>query len=465
MSTIVEEKWNEILDFMQEEYGITRVSRQTWLDPLTIVSVNDMNDELVLCLDDAVYNNNISYIKAKYSTLLRTAIAEITDHFYNISFVSSSSLNQEKKKAINTQPVLDSNSPSTDTYQFLDPKYTFDSFVIGPNNQFAHAAALAVAESPGELYNPLFIYGGVGLGKTHLMHSIARFIIENNPDLKVVYVSSEKFTNDLIESIRSGSKTKMTSSEFRDKYRNADVLLIDDIQFIIGKESTQEEFFHTFNTLHEAKKQVIISSDKPPKDMATLEERLRSRFESGITADIQQPDYETRMAILKKKCEELNSASMSDEILDFIVTNIKSNIRELEGAVKQVNFFARMNRQTITLSLVEEALKDMISPDKHKVITVEDIVNIVAEHFGITPNDIYSHSRSRKISYPRHIAMYLSRKIISISTTDLGRLIGNRDHATVVNSLQRIEEDIANNENNINQVIDILVKKINPPSP
>lgn len=465
MSTVVEEKWGEILEFLKKEYGVTDVSYRTWLLPLKISEIDEVKQEIVISVDDTIVGpNNIQHIETRYSQYLRTAIAEFTSIFYDLKFVSSSQLEQQKKdvSATSSQSAKEISSP--ETYYNLNPKYTFDSFVIGPNNSMAHAAALAVAESPGESYNPLFIYGGVGLGKTHLMHSIARYIIDNNPKLKVMYVSSEKFTNDLIESIRSGSKGNTTPTEFRNKYRNIDVLLIDDIQFIIGKESTQEEFFHTFNTLHEAKKQIIISSDKPPKDMITLEERLRSRFEGGLTVDIQQPNYETRMAILKKKRDELGASSVNDDVLNYIVTNIKSNIRELEGALTKVNFLSCLKKQKVTIELAEEALKDMTSPDNEKIVTVEDIVNIVAEHYGISSNEILSNSRSRNIAYPRQIAMYLSKKLTSTSVTDIGRIIGKRDHSTILHGIKNIENDIKTNENNIQSIIDVLIKKINPPA-
>ena len=320
------------------------------------------------------------------------------------------------------------------------------------------AAALAVAESPGDTYNPLFIYGGAGLGKTHLMHSIAHYIIEHDENSKVLYVTSEEFTNELIETIRNGNNSAM--SKFREKYRNIDVLLVDDIQFIIGKESTQEEFFHTFNSLHSAKKQIIISSDKPPKDMEILEERFRSRFEWGLIADITLPDYETRMAILHKK-EEMEGYNISEEVIKYIATNIKSNIRELEGAFNKVMASSKLEKKEVTLELAEQALKDIISPNEQKVITPDYIISVVAEHYHVTVADLCGNKRSSKIVMPRQIAMYLCRDIIDTSLKTIGKNLGDRDHTTVMHGIEKIENELKVNDN-LRNSIDTLKKKINP---
>ena len=300
MNNIITENWEEILEFLRVQHNITEVSFRTWIRPLEIYSVADHH--VIIAIDDTKVGNSKNFIESKFGFPLQVSIEEITGEHFDLEFKLSSELHQEEpaepspKAGKNTEKTDD----TTNKYPFLNPRYTFDTFVVGNNNSLAHAASLAVAERPAEVYNPLFIYGGVGLGKTHLMHSIAHYILKENPDAKVLYVTSEVFTNELIEAIRNRADTS-SIMEFRKKYRNIDVLLIDDIQFIIGKESTQEEFFHTFNTLHESKKQVIISSDKPPKEFETLEERLRSRFEWGLPVDIQSPDYETRMAILRKK--------------------------------------------------------------------------------------------------------------------------------------------------------------------
>ena len=404
---IIIDKWEEILQHVKEEFELTDVSFNSWLKPLKVHSFE--NNGYTNSLFILVPSNQmaIDYLNKKYALPIRVAIAEITGVDCEIEFI----LPEEAQKREAKKAVVSSNLNESIEKANLNPKYTFDTFVVGSNNNFAHAASLAVAESPGEMYNPLFIYGGVGLGKTHLMHSIAHFILERNPQAKVLYVTSESFTNELIEAIRNTNNTAMT--QFREKYRNIDVLLIDDIQFIIGKESTQEEFFHTFNDLHGAKKQIIISSDKPPKEIQTLEGRLRSRFEWGLIADISSPDYETRMAILRKK-EELDGYTVDDEVIKYIATNIKSNIRELEGALNKLMACSRLEKKEITLEMAEQELRDIISPDEKREITPELIINTVAEHFGIRPEDIKGKKRNSEIVFPRQIAMYLCREIIGI---------------------------------------------------
>lgn len=448
MKNIIINKWDEILKFLITEYAITDVSYNTWLKPLKVYDVKDYVIT-ILINDERIGPPSLNVIRNKYELLLKVSIEEFMNEPYEINFVLASqidSLNNKKDSFANKHNTMPS---------FLNTRYTFDTFVVGGNNEFARAAALAVAENPGEIYNPLFIYGGVGLGKTHLMHSIAHFVLNQNPNTKVLYVTSEKFTNELIEAIQ-----KKTTIQFREKYRSIDILLIDDIQFIIGKESTQEEFFHTFNTLHESKRQIIISSDRPPKEMLTLEDRLRSRFEHGLMADIQSPDYETRMAILNKK-EELDGLRIPEEVLQYIATNIKSNIRELEGALTKIVAFSRLKKRELNLDLAEEALKDIIYPNEKKIITTELITDIVAEHYNISPSEIYSKNKSRNISFPRQIVMYLSRKLTDSSVTDIGKSLGNRDHSTVLHGFNKITKDIEK-DSTIDNTIDVLIKKINP---
>lgn len=443
------EKWPEILQTVKEEHELTDVSFNTWLKPLEVFSVKD--DTLYILVPDE--QMGLNYITKKYRLPIKVAVAEITGKDYEIEFV----LPEQAKsmKAPKTIPFVSNESADKSG---LNPNYTFDTFVVGNNNKLAHAASLAVAESPGEVYNPLFLYGGVGLGKTHLMHSIAHFIHSNNPNLKILYVSSETFTNELIEAIRNGNNTAMT--KFREKYRNIDVLLIDDIQFIIGKESTQEEFFHTFNELYLSKKQIVISSDKPPKDMETLEERIRSRFECGLTADIGSPDYETRMAILRRK-EDMDNFHLDDEILNYIATNIKSNIRELEGALNKLLALSNLEKTEITMEVAMKELQTIISPDKPKEITPQLIIDVVCEHFHVTMDQMISKSRSSDIAKPRQIAMYLCKNMTDTSLETIGSLLGGRDHSTVIHGVNKIEEEVTSNESTAN-VISIIKKKINP---
>ena len=451
MNTVIE-KWDEILNIVKREHDLSEVSFNTWLKPLKVYEVNG-NVVTIIVPSEQV---GLSYITKKYKLPLQVTISEVAGmDNCDVRFILPEDVPAKKT-------VSSGNSHTAQDIRceeaHLNPKYTFDTFIVGSNNKFAQAAALAVAESPGEAYNPLFIYGGAGLGKTHLMHSIAHFIIEHNEKSKVLYVTSEEFTNELIETIRNGNNSAMT--KFREKYRNIDVLLVDDIQFIIGKESTQEEFFHTFNSLHSAKKQIIISSDKPPKDMEILEERFRSRFEWGLIADITLPDYETRMAILHKK-EEMDGYNINEEVIKYIANNIKSNIRELEGAFNKVMASAKLEQKDVTLELAEQALKDIISPDEKRVITPEYIISIVAEHYNVTTADLCGNKRSSKIVIPRQVAMYLCRELTSTPLKSIGKSLGNRDHTTIMHGIEKMEKEIIT-DSNLNNTIDILKKKINP---
>lgn len=446
----VMEKWDEILKIVKTEHDLSDVSFNTWLKPLKVYAVEG-NVVTILVPSEQV---GLNYISKKYKLPLQVTISEVTGmDDCEIRFILPEDIGASEEASYNK-----STQDARCEEAHLNPKYTFDTFIVGSNNKFAQAAALAVAESPGDTYNPLFIYGGAGLGKTHLMHSIAHFIIEHNSDSKVLYVTSEEFTNELIDTIRNGNNSAMT--KFREKYRNIDVLLVDDIQFIIGKESTQEEFFHTFNSLHTAKKQIIISSDKPPKDMEILEERFRSRFEWGLIADITLPDYETRMAILHKK-EEMDGYNINEDVIQYIANNIKSNIRELEGAFNKVMAFAKLEQREVTLQLAEQALRDIISPDEKKIITPDYIISVVAEHFNLTPTDLSGNKRNSKVVVPRQIAMYLCREIIDTSLKTIGKSLGNRDHTTVMHGIEKIEKELET-DLNLSNTVDILKKKINP---
>ncbi|MCC8141214.1 MAG: chromosomal replication initiator protein DnaA [Lachnospiraceae bacterium] len=447
----LEKKWEEILLRVKEEHDLTDVSFNTWLKPLEIYDVRD-NCVYVLVSSEQM---GLSYITKKYYLPLKVAIAEVTGTEYEVEFIlpEQAETMTRSRKAVRKMPTTEEEEKS-----HLNPYYTFDSFVVGNNNRFAHSASLAVAESPGEVYNPLFIYGGVGLGKTHLMQSIAHFILSNNPGLSVLYVSSETFTNELIEAIRNGNNTAMT--QFRNKYRNIDVLLIDDVQFIIGKESTQEEFFHTFNELHVAKKQIIITSDRPPKEMETLEERIRSRFEWGLLADIGSPDYETRMAILRKK-QEQEGVNLSDDVLNYIAINIKANVRELEGALNKLIAFSNMEHTEITLDIAIQELQNIISPETPHEVTPQLIIEVVSEHFGITVDQIMSKARSNDISKPRQIAMYLCKNMTDHPLDSIGQLLGGRDHSTIIHGIKKVSDEMMVDES-FRQTVETVRKKINP---
>ena len=450
------EKWDEILQIVKVEYDVANVAFNTWLKPLKVYEVRDNVVTILVPSEQSVL---LDIVNKKYRLPLQVTICEVTGmESCEIQFILPENV---PKKEIPSYNMSESKSLRDQRCEeaHLNPKYTFDSFIVGSNNKFAQAAALAVAESPGDTYNPLFIYGGAGLGKTHLMHSIAHYIIDNNENSKVLYVTSEEFTNELIETIRNGNNSAM--SKFREKYRNIDVLLVDDIQFIIGKESTQEEFFHTFNSLHSAKKQIIISSDKPPKDMEILEERFRSRFEWGLIADITLPDYETRMAILHKK-EELDGYNISEEVIKYIATNIKSNIRELEGALTKIVALSRLDNKEITVELAEEALKDIISPNDKREVTPELVIQVVADHYGITPLDICSQKRNKEIVYPRQIVMYLCREIVGTPLQSIGKYLGGRDHTTIIHGIEKIKADVVKNDSNLINTLDILKKKLSP---
>ncbi|MBP3616693.1 MAG: chromosomal replication initiator protein DnaA [Lachnospiraceae bacterium] len=443
----IKNKWTEILEYMKTEFIIPDAVYKTWLSPMYPYALKG-NNLIINFTDKQLGMMGIDFIKKKYLRYLETSVETILNESYEIDLVLSDDISEDDSST-------EQKKKRNESYDTLNPKYTFDTFVVGKSNHMAHAASVAVAASPGEAYNPLFLYSGPGLGKTHLMQSIAHDILDRNEDALIRYVTSEKFTNELIESIRNNK-----TSEFREKYRNVDMLLIDDIQFIIGKESTQEEFFHTFNTLYDSKKHIVISSDKPPKDIATLEERLRSRFEMGLIVDIGNPDYETRMAILSKK-NETDHLGIDNEILAYFAENIKSNIRELEGALNKLVALSRLKKQPITMELAQEALKDYISADNHKTITVGYIVDIVSEHMGISSSDIYSKKRSSDIANARQIVMYLATKLTTLSTTDIGKQLSNRDHSTVIHGRDKIEEDLKLNPQ-LQNTIDVLIKKINP---
>ena len=448
---LLTKKWDGILQTIRQENDLSNVAFKTWLLPLKVFRIEDHVLKITAPFEQAA-----TYVENKYKTFLYVAVAEAMGEEYEIKIITEDEASRETAY-VPPAKKMPAPVPVDDQKTNLNPKYTFDTFVIGSNNRFAHAASVAVAESPGKEYNPLFLYGGVGLGKTHLMHSVAHYILQKDPTKKVLYVTSEVFTNELIDSIRNGNNTSMT--KFREKYRNIDVLLIDDVQFIIGKESTQEEFFHTFNALHSANKQIIISSDRPPKDMGTLEARLQSRFEWGLIADISSPDYETRMAILRKK-EELDGYNIDDEVIRYIATNIKSNIRELEGALNKLVALSNLENREITISMAEEVLKDIISPNSKREVTPQVILDVVAEHYGVSSNDIIGGKRNSEIVVPRQIVMYLCREITDTSYKAIGILLGNRDHSTIISGDNKVRDKLAAGDTSLKSNIDTIRKKL-----
>ncbi|MBR6223061.1 MAG: chromosomal replication initiator protein DnaA [Lachnospiraceae bacterium] len=451
MKEEIEKRWDEILNYLETENGISRILIDTWIRPLKISKVKDK--DIYFIMEETFGQRGIQFLQNKmYDLDLCSAIQvlfNLTD-FYTIH--------------ITLEGEEDDNPSSTDSNVYdqlveasnLNPDYTFDTFVIGDNNKHAHAVCTAVASAPGKDFNPLFLYGGPGLGKTHLIQSIAHYILKNDPTKKVLYVSSTTFTNEIIEAIR-----KQKTEEFRQRYQNIDVLLIDDIQFIINKESTQQEFFHIFNILYESKKQLIITSDRPPKELKKLDERYISRFEWGGPIDIHAPEYETRMAILTSKAERDNIKNIPVEVFEYIATNIVSNIRELEGALKKISFYSRLGNQKITVELAQDILKDLVSNEMSGTITPELIIRTVAEHKGITYEDIISSKRNQEIAEARQISMYLCRKLTDLSQQAVGNCFGGRDHSTVINSEKKVKDKISTSPA-FAKDIDVITKKINP---
>jgi len=442
MQKILKENWAKVLEFLKEE--VTEISFKTWLEPISPLYIED--SKLYIEVPSDFHRNNIM---SRFNELLKNTVKYVENSEYELVYLIPDEANKQKEKVLPGIKNLDQ-SPTG-----LNPRYIFENFVVGNSNRFAHAASLAVAEAPAKAYNPLFLYGGVGLGKTHLMHAVGHFILQQNPNQKILYITSEKFTNDFINAIKNQGTEG--NKAFRNRYRNVDVLLVDDIQFIAGKEGTQEEFFHTFNALYEANKQIIISSDKPPKDIEPLEERLRSRFEWGLTADIQAPDYETRIAILRKRAQ-LDRIIVPDEINAFIAERIDTNIRELEGALNKVLALSHLTNQPISLDLAGQALKD-IAQVKTKSITIDLIQEVVAKYFNVKVDDLKAAKRSADISHPRQIAMYLCREVGNLSLPKIGYDFGKRDHTTVIHACNKISKDI-NENTELKNTIEELKKLI-----
>lgn len=445
-------KWDDIMNILENEHGISKMMIKTWIRPLHLYSIED--GVVYFTLDEQYGERGVEFMTKKlFDTYLEVVLRDVFDESdIQVTITLESILKHEDMTPTYTddytEAVLKTN---------LRPDYTFETFIVGEGNKHAHATCLAVADSPGQdKFNPLFLYGGSGLGKTHLMQSIAHYILINNRNMKVLYVPSNKFTNEIIEAI-----AKNKTQAFRDKYRTVDVLLIDDIQYLIGKDSTQQEFFDTFNALHDAGKQIILSSDKPPKEIKTLDERFRSRFEWGVPIDIQAPDYETRMAILKNKAELKGITKLSDEIFEYIATNITHNVRELEGALNKLSVYSQLGDVNIDLELAKNVLKDFIAKDTKVTITPELIISTVSEHLNIPVNDIVSTKRSQDVATARQICMYLCRKYTDKGLKSIGDAFGGKDHSTVHSNISKVEEKIEKDPE-FAEKIDIIVKKLNP---
>lgn len=445
------DQWQQVLSILQKR--VSKPSYETWLTSTRAVVFSDSS--VVICTPN---NFARDWLENRYTKHIKEAIFDYCGKQVDLKFIIES---EEETEAYNT-PSSSISVPSKEKQaavpeetfsHMMNPKYTFDTFVIGAGNRFAHAASLAVAEAPAKAYNPLFLYGGVGLGKTHLMHAIGHYVLEHNPSARVLYISSEKFTNEFINAIRDNR-----GESFRNKYRNIDVLLIDDIQFLAGKEQTQEEFFHTFNALHEERKQIIISSDRPPKEIPTLEERLRSRFEWGLITDIQPPDLETRIAILRKKAKAEN-LEIPNEAMVYIANQIDTNIRELEGALIRVVAYSSLINEDITSHLAAEALKDIIPSSRPRIITIVDIQQKVSEFYGLKMEDFKARKRTKTVAFPRQIAMYLSREMTDFSLPKIGEAFGGRDHTTVIHAHEKITEALKNDQE-LYKVVQNLIEKI-----
>ena len=437
-NTKIEEIWAEVKNLLKAE--TTEITFQTWIERILVESINDNN--IILSVETPFHRDTL---QNKYLELIKNTFNYVTHKKCNIIIKLKNEIVEEKFNSATpmNRQILNSG---------LNPTYTFETFVVGTNNQFAQAAAKGVSEAPGLKFNPVFIYGGVGLGKTHLMHAIGNQILENNPSAKILYITSETFTNQLVNALKD-----QTTENFREKYRSIDALLIDDIQFIAGKKSTQEEFFHTFNALYESGKQIILTCDRPPKELELLEERLKSRFEWGLLADISNPDYETRLAILRQKAD-LDNILINDDILTLIATNVDSNIRALEGILKKLIAKASLTNSPITIEMAQNAIDTMIT-SKEKVISSEYIQEVIGKYFDINPSDLTSSKRSADVTFPRQIAMYLCRNVAQMSLPQIGNDFGKRDHTTVMHACNKIETEIKNNVSNTKSIVE-SVKKI-----
>ncbi len=455
MKDLIESKWEDILSLLETQYDISSIMINTWIRSLKIYEVKD--NTVYFYVDEKLGENAVKFLRRKEFDLFLLSSIRETLNDSNIEIIIDEKKNfisedEKKNEELNSDSYKEAISRSN-----LNPKYTFETFIVGDGNKHAHATCLAVADMPAQdNFNPLFLYGNSGLGKTHLMQAIAHYILQKDENINVLYVPSEVFTNEIIEAIRNH-----TTSDFREKYRKVDVLLLDDVQFLIGKESTQNEFFHTFNSLYNDKKQIILSSDKPPKEIKTLDQRIISRFECGVPIDIHEPDYETRMAILRNKAEMDHLKGIPDEVFSYIAENITTNVRELEGALNKIGVFSKLMNENVTLETAKESLKDIINKDNIVSITPELIVKTVSEHMNISVEDICSKKRSQDIATARQIVMYLCRKYTVLALKSIGNAVGGKDHATVINGITRTEERLTSDPA-FKATVDTIIKKLNP---
>lgn len=458
MKNLILRHWDEIMDVLESDYEVSRIIIDTWIRPLELYDV--INKNIIFCVEESKGKHGVDYLSRKgYDLFLLSAIRQVLNDS-DIELEIGEKSNYVKESSGNIHPVNDNYG---DAYYSavkkinLNDKYTFDNFIVGESNKHAYATCTAVADCPSqEGLNPLFLYGGSGLGKTHLIQSIAHYILQHDPEKNVLYVTSEEFTNEIIDAIQ-----KHRTEEFRTKYRQVDVLIIDDIQEIIGRESTQQEFFNTFNDLYNAKKQIILSSDRPPKDIKALDERLRSRFEWGVPIDIHEPDYETRMAILHKKADIKKLTNIPEPVYQYIAENIVSNVRELEGALNKISIYSVLMNEEITVDLAKETLKDLISKDAAVAITPELILKVVSEHMNVSENDIKSEKRGADIALARQIVMYLSREYTNKSLQAIGDTVGGRNHATVISGVKKVSEKMSK-DSDFKASIEVIIKKLNP---
>lgn len=443
------EHWQGLKDILREDLGDNAINR--WFD--NVIDVERQQNALYFKVHSPM---QADWMENNYSEAIKRAVIQLTGEDLLITFVNEQTLQEASsiKEQYAGSGKAASAAPKLPVGMKFNPRYTFETYVVGNANRFAHAAAMNVAEHPAQSYNPLFLYGNSGLGKTHLMHAIGHRVRRNRPDTTIVYTSTEAFTNEFIASLAAKSQ-----QQFNNRYRNVDILMIDDIQFLSGKEGIQEAFFHTFNALHEKGKQIVISSDRPPKEISTLEERLRSRFEAGLCVDIQPPDLETRMAILQYKAEQDN-VNITQDSVEFIASNIPSNIRELEGALNRVKYYAALvNNGVVNLALCQDVLQGLITGNQKQALSSELIKKIVSDYYHLKPSDLESKRRDQSITHPRHIAMYLCQEMLNMSLTEIGKEFGNRDHTTVLHGCDKIKKHLVadyNLEKSINEIKEIL---------